>query len=92
MIGVEATFDLLYTGRRVAGEEAVALRLTGRCVRRAALRQAAEATARTIAAQPRTALAAAKEAVRAGLELPPSAGADRELDLLLMLMAQRRRD
>lgn len=89
LIGPEATFDLLYTGRRVTGEEAVALRLAGACVPRADLRKTADDLARTIAAQPRAALAAAKEAVRAGLDLPLSAGADRELDLLLMLMADR---
>lgn len=90
MIGLEATYDLLYTGRRVTGEEAVELGMARRCVPRADLYETVEATARAIAAQPRAALVAAKEAVRAGLELPPPAGADRELDLLLMLMAERR--
>jgi enoyl-CoA hydratase/carnithine racemase len=60
-----------------------------RCVPRADLRAEVAALAASIAAQPRAALLAVKEAVRAGLELPLSAGVEKELDLLLMLMAAR---
>ncbi len=89
LVGLSTTFALLYTGRRLAGEEAVGMGLALRCVPRADLRAEVAALAASIAAQPRAALLAVKEAVRAGLELPLSAGVEKELDLLLMLMAAR---
>lgn len=89
LIGPARAFELLYLGERVDGPRAAALGLVNRSVPRAELLDETMALATAIAAQPPHALRLLKEAVRNGLEDPPSRARAAELDLLLTLLAER---
>jgi enoyl-CoA hydratase/carnithine racemase len=92
LVGVTAAFELLYTGRRLSAAEARDLGLVNAVVPLDRLEAEALDLARRIASGPAPALRAVKEAVLAGLHQPPDAAADRELDLLLTLIAERDRN
>jgi len=84
-IGVGPALDVLLTGRSVTAEEALALRLVHRVVRRAELLKAAEGIAQELAAHSPDAVAAAKSAVLAGTDMPLSVGLDLEQRLAARL-------
>ena len=86
LIGPALAFEMLYTGRRVNGSEAVALGLANRSVPRAQLHDAAAELAAAIAQQPGHALREVKEAVLAGLDVPTAFAVEAERDRLVMLM------
>jgi len=75
LAGPSVARDLLYTGRLVTGPEAVSLGLATRCVREGELSRSAEDAASLIAAQPASAVRAAKRAVDAALAPLRSAAA-----------------
>jgi enoyl-CoA hydratase/carnithine racemase len=86
LVGAGRTRDLVYTGRRVDGEEALRLGLVDRVVEQPADVVAVATTlARTFAHGPRLALAAAKQAVRAAIENPGPSGIAEERALFLQL-------
>ena len=68
--GVPAALDLLLSARRINAEEALRLGLVHRVVPRERLRAEATALATRLAATPRPVMAALKEAVHRGAELP----------------------
>jgi 2-(1,2-epoxy-1,2-dihydrophenyl)acetyl-CoA isomerase len=79
IIGQQATLDLLYTGRRVTGEEAAALGLCDRLVDGADdVRSAAHALAAEIAASAPLAVRSIRETMRAGLVDRVRAATERE--------------
>jgi enoyl-CoA hydratase/carnithine racemase len=79
--------DLVYTGRRVAAAEAAGLGMAERVVTDEPVLDAAVRDARSFAAGPREALAAAKAAVRAALGSGVADGLARERDLFCALFA-----
>ncbi|HVX21024.1 MAG TPA: enoyl-CoA hydratase/isomerase family protein [Acidimicrobiales bacterium] len=89
LIGYARAAELLFLGRRLTGEEAVAWGIANRCVPAADLREAAADLAGAIAAKPSRALRYAKELLQKSQELPPAAGVEAELDVLLTLLADR---
>jgi 2-(1,2-epoxy-1,2-dihydrophenyl)acetyl-CoA isomerase len=66
-IGHQATLDLLYTGRRVAGEEALAMRLCDRLVPADSLRAEAQAFAAELAKSAPLAVRSIRQTMRAPL-------------------------
>ena len=85
LVGPGRARELVYTGRQVAAEEALALGLAERVVPADEVLEAAIADARTLANGPRRALAAAKAAIRTATETPGAAGVARERELFLAL-------
>ena len=85
LVGVARTRDLVYTGRRVKAEEALALGIADRVMPASEVFPAAVEAARRFAEGPREALAAAKAAIRAALESPGPEGIARERSLFLSL-------
>jgi enoyl-CoA hydratase/carnithine racemase len=77
--------DLVYTGRQVTASEARELRLVERVLPASEVFESAVGDARSLARGPRDALAAAKAAFRAALELPAAEGLAREKDLFCAL-------
>ena len=89
LIGPSRARDLVYSGRLVKADEALALGIADRVVPAAdALGTAVEA-ARAFAQGPREALAAAKAAIRAALATPGPDGIARERELFLSLFGTR---
>lgn len=81
LVGPGRARELVYAGRQVAAEEALALGLVERVTPAEDVLAVATADARTLARGPRRALAAAKEAIRAAILTPGSAGLAREREL-----------
>ena len=67
LVGQQAAADLLFTGRRIPGEEAVGLGLADRLVARGELRHAAHAMAREIAASAPLAVRSIRATLRGDL-------------------------
>ena len=78
LVGSQAAMDLLYTGRRVAGEEALALGLCDRLVPARALREQARAWAVEIATSAPLAIRSIRETLRGGLAEEIRIATDRE--------------
>jgi enoyl-CoA hydratase/carnithine racemase len=74
LVGVGRTRDLVYTGRRVASDEAIRIGLVERVVPSDAVFEVAVADARLLANGPRRAIAHAKRAIRAALTSPGPEG------------------
>lgn len=91
LIGYARAAELILLGRPLTGPEAVEYGLANMHVPREELRPVVSELAGAIAAHPAEGVRAAKEALLAGLELPLSAGIDRELDGLLFVLAERDR-
>ncbi|HYJ59888.1 MAG TPA: enoyl-CoA hydratase-related protein [Actinomycetota bacterium] len=87
LIGLGRAKDLVYTGRPVDAAEALRIGLVDRVVAPDDVLDAALALARTFAAGPRDALAAAKRALRASVEAPGAEGIAEERALFLQLFA-----
>jgi len=89
MIGVSRAAEMLYLGLRLTGPEAVAWGVANRCVSNSELATSVKDLAVAIAAKPRRALVYAKELLRMSVEVAQSSGVERELDVLLTLLADR---
>lgn len=89
LVGYARAAELIYLGRRLSGAQAEAIGLVNQVVEPSQLLPTVTELAGHIAAQPPAAIRAAKESLRAGLELTLSAGVERELDGLLFLLSQR---
>ncbi len=74
LVGPGRARELVYTGRQVPADEALALGLVERVVPAAQVLDVAVADARALATGPREALAAAKAAIRAALLTPGPPG------------------
>ena len=85
LAGVGVSRDLAYTGRQVDAEEAKALKLVERVLLADQVFESAVQDARAFARGPRRALAAAKEAIQAGVRSPGPAGIAREKELFSAL-------
>jgi enoyl-CoA hydratase len=85
LVGPGRTRELVYTGRQVGAAEAHALGLAERVVPADEVLAAALEQARTFAAGPRQALAAAKAAIRAAIATPGAPGVAEERALFLQL-------
>jgi enoyl-CoA hydratase/carnithine racemase len=85
LVGPGRARELVYSGRRVAAAEALALGLAERTAPPDEVLELAVADAGTFADGPREALAAAKAAIRAAIETPGAAGVARERELFLAL-------
>jgi enoyl-CoA hydratase/carnithine racemase len=85
LIGAGRTRDLVYTGRTVGADEARAIGLIERVTPPDDVLGTAQALARDLAAGPRQALAAAKQAIRAAVETPGPAGIAEERASFLQL-------
>ena len=85
LIGVGRTRELVYTGRRVDAEEAMRIGLAERVASASDLLEVAMADAAALAAGPRLALRAAKQAIRAAVMTPGPAGIQRERELFVHL-------
>lgn len=92
LIGPGLAAELIYTGRKLNGHEAVQIGLANRVVCREELRATVDSLAGTIAAKPPSAVQLAKESLRQAADLPLSAGVTQELDKLLMLMNESNPD
>jgi enoyl-CoA hydratase/carnithine racemase len=78
LVGPQAAMDLLYTGRRVAGEEALALGLCDRLATASELREQARAWAVEIATSAPLAIRSIRETLRGGLAEEIRIATDRE--------------
>jgi enoyl-CoA hydratase/carnithine racemase len=85
MIGPGRTRELVYSGRTISAEEALALGLAERIVAREDVFGVAVEDARRLAQGPRKALAAAKTAIAAATETPGAAGIRAEREAFLAL-------
>lgn len=85
LVGLAKTRDLVYSGRHVGAEEALAIGLVDRVVAPDDVLALAIETARRFAAGPRQALAAAKAAIGAAVATPGAAGVAEERALFLQL-------
>jgi enoyl-CoA hydratase/carnithine racemase len=85
LAGAGVARDLTYTGRQVAAEEAKRLRLVERVLPAGEVLGAAVRDARSFAKGPRTALAAAKEAIHGAIRTPGPTGIGREKELFIAL-------
>lgn len=90
-IGLGAALELLLTGRRVDAREAQRLGLVTRVVARDALSAEVEALARQLLSLDRAVVAAAKEAVWRGMDLPLPQALELEARLAASLGPRRRR-
>jgi enoyl-CoA hydratase len=86
VIGESAAKELIFTGRMLNAEEALAYGLVSRVVAQDKLMDEALALAREIAAQPPLAVAFAKQAVNAGLQVGIDAGLNYERYAASMLI------
>lgn len=91
LVGPGTAAELIYTGRLLTGAEATAIGLANRHVAAEDLHQEALELATSIAAHPGPALRSIKEVTAAGTDLTMSAAIDRELEGLLLLLAERDR-
>jgi enoyl-CoA hydratase/carnithine racemase len=89
LIGLARAAEMLYLGLRLSGQEAVTWGVANRCVPAAELVTTTSDLAVAIAAQPRRALVYAKELLRMSTEVAQAPGIERELDVLLTLLAER---
>jgi enoyl-CoA hydratase len=80
LVGRTRALEMILTGRRIDAQEALAIGLVNRVVPAAQLMQAAEELAAAIANNGPVAVALAKRAVYAGLELSPRAGNEVEME------------
>jgi enoyl-CoA hydratase/carnithine racemase len=78
LVGQQRAMELLYTGRRVPGEEALVLGLCDRLVPLAELRDEARRLAAEIAASAPLAVASIRQTLRGGLPARIRAATDRE--------------
>jgi enoyl-CoA hydratase len=85
LVGLARTRDLVYTGRQVAADEALAIGLVDRVMHPGDVLDEAIRTAAGFAAGPRRALAAAKAAIAAACRTPGAAGIAEERALFLQL-------
>ncbi|WP_459615566.1 enoyl-CoA hydratase/isomerase family protein [Bordetella sp. 2513F-2] len=86
MLGMGVALDMILSGEAIDAARAHAIGLVSRVVPSAELRQAALALARRIAARPPLAAQLAKEAVKAGADLPLASGMRYESDLSAHLL------
>jgi enoyl-CoA hydratase/carnithine racemase len=77
-IGLNSAADLIFTGRRVAADEALRIGLADRLVREGAARNSAHELAAEIAAKSPISLRAAKRALRRGLDVDLANGLELE--------------
>jgi enoyl-CoA hydratase/carnithine racemase len=84
--GLGWAMDMMLTGERITGLRAREIGLVTRVVPRAELAAATAALAQHLAARPPQAMAFAKEAVRAAMDLPLREGMRLETDLLTLLL------
>ena len=89
LVGPGRARELVYSGRQVGAEEALALGLVERVVPAEELFGTAVADARAFAVGPRTALAAAKAAIQAAIETPGEDGVRAERALFVGLFGTR---
>jgi enoyl-CoA hydratase/carnithine racemase len=85
LLGPGRTRELVYTGRFVNAEEALALGLAERVLPPGEVLDVAVADAKALARGPRQALAAAKAAIRAAVETPGATGIRAEREAFLAL-------
>ena len=85
LVGPGRARELVYTGRQVPADEALALGLVERVVPAAQVLEVAVSDARALATGPREALAAAKAAIHAALLTPGPPGLATERDLFCEL-------
>lgn len=89
LIGTARAAEMLFLALRLSGSEAFAWGAVNRCVPGDVLMTVANDMASAIAAHPRSALLHAKELLRASVDVAQTVGIDRELDILLTLLAER---
>jgi len=89
LIGLARAAEMLYLGLRLPGPEAVIWGVANQCVPAAELVSTTKELAAAIAAQPRRALVYAKELLRMSSEVAQAPGIERELEVLLTLLADR---
>jgi enoyl-CoA hydratase/carnithine racemase len=89
LIGLARAAEMLYLGLRLSGAEAVEWGVANRCVPADELPAVVKAFAVAIAEQPRRALVYAKELLRMSSSVALGPGIERELDVLLTLLADR---
>jgi enoyl-CoA hydratase/carnithine racemase len=89
LVGPARASEMLFLGLRLEGPQALEWGVVNRCVPVDALMETANEVASAIAAQPRRALVYAKELLRMSAEVPQAPGIERELDVLLTLLADR---
>jgi enoyl-CoA hydratase/carnithine racemase len=83
LVGPARAKELIWSGRQVKAEEALAIGLVDRVVPAAELEDAALTWAGTFASGPAVALGLAKRAIDAGLDLPLEQGLDLEADVFV---------
>lgn len=86
LVGMGMALDMILTGERIPAARAREIGLVTRVVPRAELAAATAELAKRLAARPPTAMAFAKEAIRAALDMPLRDGMRLEVDLLTLLL------